>query len=205
VRRPQAPPREANQGVWSFILLNGLLGHEKATDQAVSLRHDEVLVCSSDDHLWCHGSSSRDPFIGEGHGRDDGLAFHNTQSDERANSLWPWQFCLAAASQKVGDRQDLALRRAFLVQPRWVIPREHLQMGAGASLKRHNVVANVRFLDSGFRTGSPAEVEVSEILDSLHWWPPGRTCSPVRSRRGEISGHTLARRTPWGRLPPRTS
>jgi hypothetical protein len=33
-----------NQGVGSFTLLNGLLGHEKAIDQVISLRRGEFLV-----------------------------------------------------------------------------------------------------------------------------------------------------------------
>jgi hypothetical protein len=48
-----------NQGVWSFALLNGLFGHEKVTNQAASLCHSEVLVCSFDGHLQCRGSNSR--------------------------------------------------------------------------------------------------------------------------------------------------
>jgi hypothetical protein len=46
------PLREANQGVWSFVLHKGLLGHEKATDQDAPLSHNEMLACSSGGYLW---------------------------------------------------------------------------------------------------------------------------------------------------------
>jgi hypothetical protein len=75
----------------------------------------------------------------------------------------PQQFFLAAASKKVGDRQDLALRWAFLVQPRRVISREHLPMRAGAPWQPCNVVANIRV-----HHVVGGEVVVVEILDPFH-------------------------------------
>jgi hypothetical protein len=68
VQRPQAPPREAYQGIRSFILLTGILGHEKVTDQAAPLRYGEVLVCSSDGNIRCRWNSSKTTFIDARHG-----------------------------------------------------------------------------------------------------------------------------------------
>jgi hypothetical protein len=41
---PQASPRKVNQGVGPFILLDGLLSHEKVIDQTTSLQHGEFFV-----------------------------------------------------------------------------------------------------------------------------------------------------------------
>jgi hypothetical protein len=89
VRGPQAPPREVNQGARSFVLLNGLLVHEKVTDQATSLHCGEFLVCPSGGYLRYRKSYNRAPLVAEGHGRDDGRAFLGVQSDERVDPLRP--------------------------------------------------------------------------------------------------------------------
>jgi hypothetical protein len=60
-----------NEGVRSFALLNVLLVHEKAIDQAASLRHGEFLICPSSGYLWCRRSYNGAPLIAEGHGHDD--------------------------------------------------------------------------------------------------------------------------------------
>jgi hypothetical protein len=87
VREPQAPPRKVNQGVRSFILLDGLLVHEKAIDQAASLRHGEFFVCPSGGYLRYHRSCNGAPLIAEGHGRYDGRALLGIQLDERTDPL----------------------------------------------------------------------------------------------------------------------
>jgi hypothetical protein len=58
--------------------------------------------------------------------------------------LRPQQFYLVATSQKVGDHKDLAFGRALLVQPCWVIPREHLLVWTRAPLQWPNVVVKKR-------------------------------------------------------------
>jgi hypothetical protein len=97
------------------------------------------------------------------HGCNDGRVLLSPQPDERMDSLRPHQFRLVAASQKVGDPQDLVLRGAVTVQPRRVIPREHLPMRAGAPLQRRDIVANerVHHLMGG-------KVVVAEVLDPLY-------------------------------------
>jgi hypothetical protein len=152
-----------NQCVRSFVLLNGLLVHEKTTDQAASLRRGEFLTSGSSGYLRCHGSCNRAPLIAEGHGCNDGCALISIQLDERTDPLRPQQLYLIAASQEVGDLQNFVLRGAFLVQSRWVIPGEHLPVRTGALLQRRDVVANERV---HHMVGG--EVVIVEVLDPLY-------------------------------------
>jgi hypothetical protein len=87
VREPQAPPRKVNEGVRSFSLLDGLLVHEKAIDQAASLRRGEFFVCPSGGYLRCRGSCNGAPLVAEGHGRYDGRILLGVQPDERTDPL----------------------------------------------------------------------------------------------------------------------
>jgi hypothetical protein len=89
VREPQAAPRKVNQGVRSFALLDGLLVHEKAIDQAASLWRGEFFVCASGGYHRCHGSHNGTPLIAEGHGHCDGCTLLGVQLDERMDPLRP--------------------------------------------------------------------------------------------------------------------
>jgi hypothetical protein len=89
VRECQAPTRKVNQGVRSFALLYGLLVHEKAIDQAASLRRGEFFVSPSGGYLRCCRSRNRTPLVAEGHGRYDGRALLGVQPNERMDPPRP--------------------------------------------------------------------------------------------------------------------
>jgi hypothetical protein len=76
-----------HQGVGPFVLLNGLLGREKAMDQTTSLRRGEFLISSSSGYLRCRGSGNETPLVAEGHGRDNVHALFGLQPYKRTDSL----------------------------------------------------------------------------------------------------------------------
>jgi hypothetical protein len=86
-----------NQGVGPFVLLDGLLGREKAMDQTTSLRRSEFfispyggyLLCRKSSYLRCHESANETPLVAEAHGHDNGRVLSGLQPYEHTDSLRP--------------------------------------------------------------------------------------------------------------------